>query len=329
MNPELILQRLVDILPDNNIGITFIDSQLPENIITSIEELGKSYNAILLINADIFRYSNSKILQNYIAADNRNYFIATLGYENKVIAPRMFELSFPVYYFNRSYGSLCLKKHNLSYGFGCLNNREGFHRLLLGYFLNKAGLLDKMIFTQNLINKWPVGYEQVLLDTLDNFEDYKKLLPIQTNSIVNQNWIHDHNTEHKAYTDTYCNIITESETECFMMDNIFPTPVMSEKSYKPFISCQIPLFLAAQGHLTYLKGLGFEVMEDLLPSGYDEFNTFDKVSAITQIVAQGKDFIENFYFDHLREIKHNHELVSSQNVEELVLNRISEFVSDI
>ena len=119
----------------------------------------------------------------------------------------------------------------------------------------------------------------------------------------------------------------ETETENFTQDRIFPAPVITEKSYKPFISCQVPVWLAAQGHMAYLRGLGFEVMEDLLPLGYDNMNTFDKIQAITDLVARGREFIENFYFSHLKEIQHNHELVSSDRVEHLMLQRITNFLT--
>ena len=89
---------------------------------------------------------------------------------------------------------------------------------------------------------------------------------------------------------------------------------------------QVPIMFAARGHTAYLKGLGFEMMEDLLPMGYDQMPVLQKIENIIAIVTKGKDFIEDFYFNHLREIKHNYELFNSTKVEELVIKRIKDIM---
>jgi hypothetical protein len=132
---------------------------------------------------------------------------------------------------------------------------------------------------------------------------------------------------HAAYRDAYCNIATESECEEFPYYRDINLPVITEKSYKPFASRQIPIWLAARGHLNYLKGLGFEVMEDLLPNNYDNLQTPDKVMAIVELVKQGTEFIKDFYFSHTREIQHNYELFNSDVVEKLIVQRITDTIN--
>jgi hypothetical protein len=73
--------------------------------------------------------------------------------------------------------------------------------------------------------------------------------------------------------------------------------------------------------------LGFEMMEDLLPNGYDEMPFLQKVGAVVNTVAKGKDFVKDFYFDHIREIKHNYELVNSTKVDDLILSRIKDMIN--
>ena len=87
---------------------------------------------------------------------------------------------------------------------------------------------------------------------------------------------------------------------------------------------QVPIMLAARGHIAYLKGLRFEMMEDVLPIGYDQMPVLQKIENIIAIVAKGKDFIEDFYFNHLREIKHNYELINSDKVGDLILQNIKD-----
>ena len=95
---------------------------------------------------------------------------------------------------------------------------------------------------------------------------------------------------------------------------------------KPFMAGQVPIMFAARGHTAYLKGLGFEMMEDLLPMGYDQMPVLQKIENIITIVTKGKDFIEDFYFNHLREIKHNYELINSTKVDDLVLQNIKDIL---
>ena len=51
-----------------------------------------------------------------------------------------------------------------------------------------------------------------------------------------------------------------------------------------------------------------------------------KIENIITIVTKGKDFIEDFYFNHLREIKHNYELINSTKVDDLVLQNIKDIL---
>ena len=55
-------------------------------------------------------------------------------------------------------------------------------------------------------------------------------------------------------------------------------------------------------------------------------NIPQKISTIVAIVSKGKDLIEDFYFNHLREIKHNYELINSNKVDDLVLQNIKDIL---
>jgi hypothetical protein len=221
------------------------------------------------------------------------------------------------------------KPSGLKYGFSCLNNSNNAHRTLLGYWLYKKKLLDDIIFSQNILND---GYAITRISqdadilNLENFEEYKNLLPIRAQfepvPVSEFRDIQAYAVAHPAYAEAYCNIVTESECEEYPYNRNINLPVITEKSYKPFMTGQVPIMLAAQGHIAYLKGLAFEMMEDLLPMGYDQMPVLQKIENIIAIVAKGKEFITDFYFNHLREIKHNYELVNSDKVEELVIKRI-------
>jgi hypothetical protein len=80
---------------------------------------------------------------------------------------------------------------------------------------------------------------------------------------------------------------------------------LTEKTFKPFLSSQIPVFYTCPGHLPYLKDLGFEVMENIIPGGYDHLLADERIQKIIWLIKQGKNYIQDFYAQHVREIQHN------------------------
>jgi hypothetical protein len=205
--------------------------------------------------------------------------------------------------------------------------------LLLGTELFNRNLLEQVIFVQNNsqsldkdIKSYTPGeidprlhQDMELLESIPGFSEYKKLLPIQWEGhpIVN-----NHRVYHPAELNTYCNITTESVTEMIPYERNVTLPEISEKSDKPFIGGQIPLFLAAPGHNAYFHSLGYELMEDLTVPNFDALRTRDRITAIADVVARGRDFIEQFYFDHLSQIQHNHELVHSDKTDQMILTQV-------
>ena len=207
------------------------------------------------------------------------------------------------------------------------------HRTLLGYQLYKNKLLDDIMFSQNVFDNAHAltrASQDAKILNLENFEEYRNLLPIRAQMEIipeGQAFRGAHNSAvltHPAHTKAYCNIVTESECEEYPYSRNINLPVITEKSYKPLRAGQIPIMLAARGHIAYFKSLGFEMMEDLLPAGYDQMNVPQKISAIVAIVSKGNKFIEDFYFSHLKEIQHNYELINSSKVEELILQNIKD-----
>ena len=305
------------------------------------------YDTVVLYNVDVWRsYLHDHVVRDHPQLQGKNVFVLTLGYENRRIGDQCYILSFPYWYLCRQLPTnrnFVPKSKGLTYGYGSLNNRPSHHRLLLGHSLYENGLLDSVIFTQNntvqmsntAIKKYPAGqidaslivdspHWDLILNT-PGFSEYQKLLPIRWNNqpITNTHYVH-----HDAEKLTYANILTEA-----MIDdpgpgpgNFTPLPIMSEKTWRPFAAGQIPIFLASIGHLPYVQSLGFEIMDDLYPTGFDNMTLLEKIRSITDIVKQGRDFIENFYYAHLREIQHNYELVCSDQVDQLVVNNIKNFI---
>ena len=331
-------QPLLNILPGTSKKIIGISSQFPEDILKTLDQITDPVDTVLLANGDVWRHFDARDeIFDHPNLKNKNIFLQTLGYTNIKINDRCWELSYPLYYWRmeKSSSPFISKSSGLVYGFSCLNNSNNMHRTLLGYCLYKNNLLGDIIFSQNIVND---GYaitrisQDANMLNLENFEEYKNLLPIRAQMEIipvggkfrgSQNWAIP---THPAYTEAYCNIVTESECEEYPYSRNINLPVITEKSYKPFMARQVPIMFAARGHIAYLKGLGFEMMEDLLPMGYDQMPVLQKIENIIIMVAKDKDLIKDFYFNHLREIKHNYELFNSTKVEELVIKRIKDIL---
>jgi hypothetical protein len=311
-----------------------ISSLCPTEIFKILDSININQDTVVLINGDVWRYMDSlEEISKHPKLLTKKVILQHLGYSNTKLHNRLYEISYPIFYWDRitSIDAFVPKNHNLKYGFSCLNNSNNIHRTLLGYKLYTNNLISDMIFSQNLLD--PEYTQRVLEDVnaldinLDSYQDYSKSLPIRHSSeshIENFNARHHTPTSinHEAYHNAYCNIVTESECEQYPYHQNINLPVITEKSYKPFSSKQVPLMLAARGHIEYLQGLGFELMTDLLPPGFDSMPVLQKINSIVNIVAQGREFIKDFYFSHLREIQHNYELVNSDKVEKIILQRI-------
>jgi len=327
-------QPLLNILPGDSKKVINISSQHPGDILKQLNQITGPVDTVLLINSDVWRYFDAREeIFDHPSLQNKDVFLQTLGYTNTKFDARCWEISYPVFYWKREKSTVefVTNPSNLKHGFSCLNNTNNMHRTLLGYILYKNNLLNDIIFSQNIVGNsyviTRISQDAKILD-LVNFEEYKSLLPIRYNDLLDTELTYDrlHSINHDAYTKAYCNIVTESECEEYPYNRNINLPVITEKSYKPFRSGQVPIMLAARGHIDYLKGLGFEMMEDLLPMGYDQMPVLQKIENIIAIVAKGKDFIEDFYFNHLREIKHNYALINGTKVEELIVKRIKDIM---
>lgn len=302
----------------------------PKQILQLIDTTPLDRDTIILVNTDVWRYDYSlSEIFSHPKLKNKKVILHHLGYTNTKFNEHHYKISIPWLYWIRykTRESFVPLDSNLNYGFSCLNHKNNIHRTLLGYNLYVNNLLPEMIFTQNIKDEQYLDRvsEDALELKLDRFTEYRNLLPIRHSSEIDK--IGDlHAYNHVGFTDAYCIITTESECEEYPYHQNINLPISTEKSYKPFLSKQIPIMLAARGHIKYLEDLGFDLMRDLYPEGFDDFPVLQKIDSIVKIVSKGREFIKDFYFSHLREIQHNYELVNSDKVEELVMQQVKDFL---
>lgn len=318
-----ISKKLLNLLPGKNKIIVQASAKSPSEIIQQLQQ-HQNCDTVLLTNGDVWRNSNDVQLLNFFDKNkSTKFFIQHLGYHNSKPMPNAWEVSFNGFYFSRIITELNIKKSLAPLGFGCLNRTPRFHRTWLAYQLWSQGVIDKVVFSIRDVTEY-TDYLRLKLESQPGWADFFQHVPMHHPG-TDQGDVADISVIHLAYQ-TFCNIVTESETEWFKIDTVIPTPVITEKTWKPFLSCQIPIFYAAQGQLEYLKSFGFEVFEDILPAGYDNMGTIDKAQAIVDVVARGRDWIADIYVKNSHKIQHNHELAVSDKVEQMMFDRVVDFV---
>lgn len=200
----------------------------------------------------------------------------------------------------------------------CLNRRDAAHRIHLGYNLFKSNLLNSIAFSQRELTV-PLSSD---FDSITDLHEYTNLLPIKIDSAEN-----DHTIKNSVYEKTYFNLVTETEIELIPSTRNMPVEIVTEKSYKPFFAGQVPILLAGPGHLAYLKHFGFDMFEDLFPSNFDQMLRVEKIDAIINLIRNGDEFFEDYYFNNLSRIKHNFDLAKSRRPWTQTLSEIKEYFS--
>jgi len=345
-------EPVISLLPGQNQIVVDVSSRTKEQLNPVFRSIDARYDTVILTDVDTWIWHEmDSWVADHPELKNRQVYILELGYETKRLGPKCWRIGYPYWYFYRKLPSnreFAPKPDTLTHGFGCLNNRPAPHRLWLGTELHRRGLLDQIIYTQNNYPRMseapdtppPQGtvpavdinipaYEAVT--QLPGWAEFQSQLPICWNNepITNQHTVH-----HPAELQAYCNIVTEGMIEDLIWNDqeqrlcSIDLPQFSEKSWRPWAADQVPVFLACRGHIAYISSLGFETMSDLLPADYDTMCLKDKISAVVNLAAQGTEHIKDYYYSHLGELRHNHELVFSDHVESRVLKQIKDAINE-
>jgi hypothetical protein len=102
-----------------------------------------------------------------------------------------------------------------------------------------------------------------------------------------------------VHTNSYCNLVMEHTME---------VPVLSEKSYKPFIAEQIPIYLAATNAARALSYLGFDLFYDFIDhTQYDTVtvNNSRIPENFTTRIDKVHDLIDNLYTTNITDFFHD------------------------
>ena len=152
------------------------------------------------------------------------------------------------------------------------------------------GLLD-----DNYINK--TEHTQLL--------DYKNYLPLNYDNFQMAN----RKVRQEVYSCIF-NVVTENTYGSFCCEDIKDTNTFTEKTFKPFMMEQIPIFVAQPYHVELLREIGYDVFDDIIDHSYDEEP--DEEKRMELIIQEIKKTLDkdgtSFYYDNLERFLHNREL---------------------
>lgn len=139
-----------------------------------------------------------------------------------------------------------------------------------------------------------------------------------------------HSTLFPVHLDSYCNLVMEHSMEL---------PILSEKSYKPFLAKQIPIYLAAIRSAEALSCLGFDLFYDFVDHNqYDTVHINDcripenftiRINKVHQLID--KLYETNFTeFFHLSEtqarLQANQDYFYSDAIDKLCINHFEQLL---
>jgi hypothetical protein len=223
------------------------------------------------------------------------------------------------------------------------NRTPKSHRTGLLILLKKMGLLEGDIIDWSLL--YPtIGhpFDAVYLDK--NFIDihskelrpiYKEFLTVKKLSYYenDKNWFLDPSqyierkyNELKSFEESYINIVTESH---FNEKNIHIT----EKTFRPFLYLQIPIFLAGYKHVSKLKEEhpSLHLFEDLIDHSYDnEINNNKRLEMVSNEIkrlSEMKNLIQDYYILNELKIKENSSYILSFSNNKTTFNFFKNLIS--
>jgi hypothetical protein len=187
--------------------------------------------------------------------------------------------------FDRDIGLAAADCVDRKYTLSCLNRRPMAHRVWwLTEFVKQGWINDCNIFTfleRDPYSDFPVHEHENYLEFLiperkQMFLSHISNLPFKFGNFRGEN---DITNNHPAFSDSYLNIVTESDVEAVWF---------SEKTMKPLSTGQLFVIAAGAGSVACLREFGFDMFDDIIDHArYDNIlNWNDRMTAVSGLVAE-------------------------------------------
>jgi len=206
--------------------------------------------------------------------------------------------------------------------FSCHNRVFKKHRLETLCFLKKHKILKNTDWSNlNQYYDWTdspdsFNYDfDFVIDEIDFFK--KKGVKYSKYETNKKSWLNKEDAAQmvtkltpECFTNCYINIITETWHEIQEIH-------VSEKSYRAFYFMQLPIFVATQNHVKYLKTrFGFDLFDDLIDHSYDSEPDSKKrmLLVLNEIkrLNDNKDLVIDFYKKNKSRFENNLKIILNE-----------------
>lgn len=278
------MELLCSITPDNSIVIE-------EGAVGEEYENGKHQFIIDIINQNtqydrvIFNNSNgraNKLLENCKRYSIDLPFYVASACCNYINHPEI--IFFPEEEMFAHYNPLKEINSKRTHKFSCLNSNKWSHRVLTYIHLYDKPYFNDIIFGWGRRTGWTKDYlEQAdFINDIEITEAEWMTLQLMPERILadpaDDTDFNDRTTNHIAYTNACCNIITETTSRN-------DTPQLTEKAFKPILSGQFFLMVGSMGLIQYMRDIGFDTFDDIIDHSYDSIeDDRQRIAAIIQEV---------------------------------------------
>ena len=238
---------------------------------------------------------------------------------------------FPGWYFRQRYWAI---KHNYceypwpiarKYNFSCCNMAnyrtekiynyiECFKRYRTDWYITMYNHDHARITEKSINDIGGLTEEQMQLWNTE----IKQTVPMYQYDLLNGEHQNPHSAIFLGHTEAYCNLVMEHSMEI---------EILSEKSFKPFLANQIPVYCASIGAAAALTKLGFDLFYDFV-----DHNKYDNVSInnhrdpanFTERILAVHGLIDDLYKTDFTKFFHNPDVQTrlSKNKEHFYSNDI-------
>ena len=225
-----------------------------------------------------------------------------------------------------------------NYLFTSRNGRFNSHRAYTIYKLFKEELTDNLVtalfYHDSSFNNSLDYIDTEYLEKIDKdfYEtEISPRIPISIDNLVSwEDGGYDlkgdmhHNFD---FFDSYVDLVTENV--CSTPNNQYELVTMTEKSIKPLLYYQIPLYITQQNHAKYLKELGFDLFEDVFSLDYDSKSDVDRIDSVINLIKQKQNFdFQTFFKENKHRFLNNRNLCikyAFSNGVDSILNLIKKY----
>lgn len=279
-----------------------------------LDQIQQNTVSVIDLSTDPYSVADVKNKFKAIGLDERLlYLVADV---NQVIDDTTIFFPSLMFYRSMDYQQQTMTYENRTFKVSCLNRIPRPHKFYTYLRLLERPYANDIILSFNGLvdsnTKQPIDPSNY-----DYFGDlHKKFpdVPLYKESMLEDNhWQNDLEIAHPAFTDTYLNIVTETN---------YLVSFYSEKICKPLASGQLFLLSSGPNSLLGMRQMGFDCFDDVFANhAYDSTDSYtDRIDSMLATLDNVYANIEDVYHANIERIKHNREHFVSDEFRQQLLN---------